>query len=297
MGRGLGGAVPAPAAADPIGNELKPRQGDQLDAIEDLDELAEQDLAAVVAEELEPVDGLELTPQEQALRDNLDRRLADAAVVRALAAEGFAGKNYARFEMQLAEYGMAVLPGFIKHGKIWAHCARGGVRLTPTEADLRALEADGGQGAHDLAATTVAVTVKKFRKLALVQGRWSPEGGASLTTYFMGLVRWVFPNELRRWRRERLSDLITFAPEELPDDEYDHEFADPAHGVAYRDVMRGCLARFSDKQRDVVGLSCLDLEQGEIAAVLGLSSARAVEGRLHRLRQDPATRGKVVGHA
>src|SRR5262249_8550976 len=41
-----------------------------------------------------------------------------------------------------------------------------------------------------------------FVRDALIEGSWSPEGGASLTTYFVGACLAVFPNAFRRWHTE-----------------------------------------------------------------------------------------------
>jgi hypothetical protein len=44
-----------------------------------------------------------------------------------------------------------------------------------------------------------------FRQNALIESGWTCEGGASITTYFMGACLYDFPNEFRRyWASEQL---------------------------------------------------------------------------------------------
>lgn len=145
----------------------------------------------------------ELDPVAKAPQDNLDQRYTDQAVINALAESGFSGPLYGWFEYELSRYGVNMIASWIKSGKIWGHCRKRGFGLLVTDIDRSHLQADQWQAAHDLASSTVVVTLEKFRKLALLERRWNADGGTTITTFFMGLVAYTFPNEYRQWRTSR----------------------------------------------------------------------------------------------
>lgn len=65
---------------------------------------------------------------------------------------------------------------------------------------------------QSLANDTVSQGILDFRERALIGGGWSPQGGASLKTYFVGRCVFAFPNFYRKWcteqdHRRRLSVL------------------------------------------------------------------------------------------
>ena len=56
---------------------------------------------------------------------------------------------------------------------------------------------------EDLAVETVARALPFFRQRALVEGGWKPEGGASLSTYFVNFLPFQFANAYREWHRNQ----------------------------------------------------------------------------------------------
>lgn len=130
----------------------------------------------------------------------------------------------------------------------------------------------------------VAVALRRFREQALVGGGWRADGGASLTTYFMGACLAVFPNEFRklradrrRWRAQDVAGATITAAN--PD-----RTADPADEIAGAWRVRHELARLDARARAIVALRMDGYRQEEIAEMLGEASVRAVEGVLYRLR-------------
>jgi hypothetical protein len=53
------------------------------------------------------------------------------------------------------------------------------------------------------ASETVALAVNSFKQQALIEGRWTPDGEATLRTYFIGGCVFVFPNLYRKWLADR----------------------------------------------------------------------------------------------
>jgi len=63
---------------------------------------------------------------------------------------------------------------------------------------------------EELVAEAVADGLIHMRKHGLLGRKWSPEGGATLTTYFVNTVVLCLPSALRRWRSTRGGPLIAW---------------------------------------------------------------------------------------
>jgi DNA-directed RNA polymerase specialized sigma24 family protein len=221
--------------------------------------------------------------------DNAERRHADQALIAALALEGFAGPRYERFENELARYGISVLCGWMLSGYIFQRTTTLGFALHPTDHELEELyrQRDSREA---LASMTVALTLPDFRDRALIGGGWRVDGGASLSTYFVRACLYVFPNEYRRWCRQRerwrRQDSLDQA---LTTSRADHA-ADPAAVTLAVKHVRDHLADLPSPTRELVALHLDGYTHAEIAELLGERSARAVEGKLHRWRTEQQRR-------
>lgn len=223
-----------------------------------------------------------------------DRLVADRELVAVLAACDFGGPRYDRFVNELARYGMAVLCGWMHSGYVFALSAGRGLPVSPSQDELDQLHRDP-EVRQEIATMVVAVALRRFRERALVGGGWQADGGASLTTYFMGACLAVFPNEFRRYRAQRQRWRRQNA-------------ADPAIAAAARnaepsmaDVVAGTfqvkanLAGVDARTRAIVTLRMYGYHQQEIAEMLGERSARAVEGVLYRWRRSEVRRIREEG--
>jgi DNA-directed RNA polymerase specialized sigma24 family protein len=178
-----------------------------------------------------------------------------------------------------------VLQAWIYSGSVFAFLASRKMSVAPSEGELRELREDA-DARLALAGSTVAVALPKFKARALETGQWTVDGGASLTTYFMGATLYAFVNEFRRWRIERRKHLRQTPSAVTHDDPPGTHCLDPGTLVAATDAARRAYAEFgSDRIRDMVFLRTLGYTQEEIAETLSASSARAVEGVFHRLRK------------
>jgi DNA-directed RNA polymerase specialized sigma24 family protein len=215
-----------------------------------------------------------------------DRELRDE-----LARHGFAGQQYERFQEELARYGTGVLRAWMRTGYIFSLASFRGFALHPTDTELEELHRDPG-ARDELANMTVCKALPRFRERALIGSGWQYERGASLTTYFMGTCLEVFPNEFRKHRAEAKNRQF---------ESYDPAFvileadasADPAVQVAGNFHVRDRLRDAEPRTRAVVALTIDGYTQKEIAEVLGMSSARAVEGVLRRWRELERAAGEV----
>jgi len=217
------------------------------------------------------------------LQENLERRAGDRRLVEQLARDGFAGRRYELFENELAKYGVSVLRGWMATGTIFQRVARLGYRLHPTGRELEELYRDS-EVRDELATMTVALALPRFREQALVGKGWRYEGGASITTYFMGATLYAFPNEFRKWRNQRegwrRQDYGDYTANGLR-----HQVANDDTDTLVLGDLRVAqdLARLKPRCRDIVMLTLQCYSQDEIAEILGIS-VRAVEGVLHRWR-------------
>ena len=219
----------------------------------------------------------------QSGRDTLDRRLADQKLIDALRADGFTGSRYDQFQTTLVAYGISVMQSWMLSGRIFKLTAERGYPLAPTPDELDELSNDS-HVRDELANMTVALALPRFRQEALVGGGWRVDGGASLTTYFMGTCLSIYPNEFRshrtaekRWRRANRVEAIHLDPAARCG-------PGPDAVVTGNLGLRGDLADLDPLTAAVVALTVDGHSQGEIAELLDLPSARAAEGILYRWR-------------
>ena len=116
---------------------------------------------------------------------------------------GSPGPRFDQFRDELARYAVSVLSGWMYSGYVFQLAARRGFVLRPTAAELDEIHRDPRALRQELAVMIVAVALLAFREHALVGGGWRANGGASLTTYFLGACLTAFPNEFRKHRSQR----------------------------------------------------------------------------------------------
>lgn len=154
----------------------------------------------------------------------LARLQADHEIVLELQLSGFDPDTEAwrEFATVLAEYGYSVFKGWFITGaarQIAAgHAGGRGVRGLGKLPDALQLDADD---AHALAAELVEVAIEAFRSKTLLHSdpgkRWSPTGGASLKTFFVGRCLMELPDAYVKWHRRERRAL------RAPDDHHDGE--------------------------------------------------------------------------
>src|SRR6516164_18226 len=116
---------------------------------------------------------------------------ADRDLLAALAQEDFQGPLWDRFAHDLATYGISVMQGWIRSGKIFAELSARNIRHSAGSSWRGPMTT---QDATDIAVETVARAIVSFRDKMLLNSRWSPEGGASIATSFITQCLFQFPN-------------------------------------------------------------------------------------------------------
>lgn len=218
------------------------------------------------------------------------RRLADAFLVEALRADGFQGRSYSRFEEELARYGMAVISSWISTGKIFTQASRQGFPLKRPSRPLTPDESD------ELAMESTARALRSFKRMALQEGRWRPDGGADLKTYFLGACVLEFANVYRQFSRS-----IAREREFIPLDEEIESAAslesDPIGDLEQQMFAKATIAdMLRTGKLDSTTAAALQLMGNgytitEVANILGVSPRLIARRRqqLRRLTEDAAT--------
>jgi DNA-directed RNA polymerase specialized sigma24 family protein len=270
---GGGGAAGEVPAGEACADSLQPanRAGVELERAVPLD--------AVLAN-MSPA----FTADTRRLQESLQRRTADRELLDELAAGDFTGRRYQRFEEELAAYAMSVLRGWMHSGYVFKLTAARGFALNPSDAELDELFRDSDVR-EELAIMTVALALPRFKKKALVGGGWRYEGGASISTYFMGSCLYVFPNELRkrrvqrrRWHLQDHGDPALAAPRT-------DKTNDPATITTGNAFVREHLEQVDSRTRAILAATLDGYSQEEIVEMLDETSVRAVEGVVHRWRK------------
>lgn len=206
-----------------------------------------------------------------------DRLRADADLVMRLGLTRYKGPDWEAVAERLAAYGMRVMTAWILNGAVRSKCHEKGWP-GPWNEECRDFEV-----ASDLAALTVVRALTKFREV-LISGRWSPTGGASLATYYIGqcLLRWA--NVFQEWSRDERRRI------RLPPDGWTPK--EPHSDASISDLLnRLTIDELAPKGSDVRAI--LELRDHgyaweEIAVVTGRSLG-SVRGAVRRLRESVRT--------
>lgn len=211
---------------------------------------------------------------------------ADAELVECLRKFDFAGPVYEAFTDYMYRYGISVLRGWLRTGKIFSVCREIGIGLPAPPRGWA--DEEYADDREELAMRTVVRAMNSFRQRALVDGLWKPDGGASLRTFFIGRCKGEFANAYRAWYRAQPA---TSPGHRFPlplNERLAERFADPGPDpeaqVLMRDRLREALAGIPNKRTQAaIFLTELGYSQEEIAGILGCRK-RAVEGLLRRHR-------------
>jgi DNA-directed RNA polymerase specialized sigma24 family protein len=237
----------------------------------------------------------ELTEPDPA-RQAAEARLAEADLVERVLFEIKLGSKYeGPAHRQLFEdlwiYAWPVIKAFLRTNRMnqlvrrYLQHGYGYVSISPEDmVVLHQSEAERDALALDV----IAIAVESFRKRAIVRRQWSPTGGASLRTWFIGTCAINFPRAYERWSRDRADRVTRVAKRhELDLDAVGTEFqrraSDPSVIVTSRSDLQALIDRAQPTTKLILGLLMEGHTQAEIAAELGLT-VRAVEGRIYRFR-------------
>ncbi|MFD5475572.1 hypothetical protein [Streptomyces sp. NPDC127105] len=214
-------------------------------------------------------------------------RAVDARIVDLLRADNFQGPRYEKTTTRLMEYGWLTINKWTGTGEIFVQARRVG-RPVPLHMTAPGWNADDRA---EVATDTVIAGLDLFLEHGLIRGKWTPDGGASLTTYFVGACIRSFHRVYDRWFRG-----MQMGQAELDRSVADHDGAsadreipdqratDPFYAAATHEEIKRILPYITDtKVRRGLALRALGYTQQQAAAEVGLTE-KALEGRIGRLR-------------
>ena len=240
--------------------------------------------------------GKEEKQEAAEIAERLARLAADRNRITEFRAMNFAGPKFEIFKADLAAYGYPIIRSWIRRGLIYKLTKDRGRGVTCSDSVREHLTRDVIDR-RELALETVAQALRLFVRHALIEGTWSPEGGASLTTYFVGACLAVFPNVFRRWHTEHqhwqrtefcgLGQPSENASRNRLDQRFDH---DPADTVVSTQIFLRELKAMPDRVRFAVAAVVLHgASYAEIAKELN-TTEEAVKQLLHRYRTEARRR-------
>lgn len=213
----------------------------------------------------------------------IDRLAADVDLHMRLALQEFKGKEYEEFRRELARYGLDVMTGWLRSGKIFARMKDRGYGLTPVDPDLFDHEDQ-----DELARETVAKALWHFHHDVLLRRQWDAGKGARLTTYFVGQCLIRFANIYRDWRRQEMRTRDLLEPHEAIEmNEPEPRTTDDPQwlAVARLQIRRGTRGIQDPRLRPVLERIVAGARHSDIAEELGIS-VKTIERMLanHRHR-------------
>ncbi|MDA3624142.1 hypothetical protein OU415_01770 [Saccharopolyspora sp. WRP15-2] len=200
----------------------------------------------------------------------------DKALCDRLREAGCKGPLWERAAVTFAKLGWSVMEAWLVTGVIAGKCREKG---RPVELPRDWTPEDR----EELVAAAVATGLETFRQ-ALESGRWKPDQGASLRTYFVGSCVLAFPNVLRRWQSERTRyrKAKDFLKQEVAARE---DYIKPVDVVDAVDALKRLSSGENERNRAIWGLYHLyEHTPAEIAHVMGMSPG-AVSAVLRRMAQ------------
>jgi DNA-directed RNA polymerase specialized sigma24 family protein len=213
---------------------------------------------------------------------HLKRIIADAELLLALQLAGFEGAQWEAFADALAGYGFQVMRAWIRSGKVFIRCREKKIRGSPSPPDRLPNRED----AEDLAIETVGIAIRKYRDTVLVANRWSPRGGASLKTFFIGQCLIRFPNVYDRWERQQRhwSHQPLHDCDEASRWQDSDAYNDPERTVITALELDQALSRLDQRTTEVLQLTALGFSQSEISRLLACTE-KAIELVIYRHRR------------
>ncbi|MEU6790811.1 hypothetical protein ABZ907_03865 [Nonomuraea wenchangensis] len=268
------------------------------------DPIAEQEASGLIAAAVAETER-ELAPGLVEGKDARQARLEQDHQMVLLLQQDLARGCFDRFNKTAGEllgYGLPILIRWLRSEKIFARVneirarinqarmRRGLSALPPVERAMSDWRRHSRDDIDQLAFELAEEGIKRFRR-TVEEGRWSPDGGAALTTYYVGGCLIAFEAVYRRWCKSKFSDggvqhvgltddldgLPTLRPARV---------RGPEEQVVVRDEIRRTMGKIKDPQiRQIVWDRSRGYTQAEAATRNGLTE-KAAEGRLGRIRKN-----------
>lgn len=222
-------------------------------------------------------------PDARLAAESLERRQADMEICNELALAGFRGPGWDRYALELARYGYAVMMAWLKSGEMFSQCKAKGCNLGPPPLEWTV------DDRAELANETVALAVNSFKQQALIEGRWDPDEGAALKTYFIGSCIFAFPNLYRKWLTDSATLRRLTSIEQYTEDRSSAPQDPGEMAITRLRIQEGFNCIPDDRTKSAVLLQEMGYTYAEIGEMLQITS-RAVDGLIRRQHERGADR-------
>ncbi|WUI04163.1 hypothetical protein OHR68_20975 [Spirillospora sp. NBC_00431] len=247
-----------------------------------------------------PVNRDMITPEERQRR-----REGDVDLIKALRAARYKGRLFDLFCAEYAEYGCRIMITLMRSGEIISRCARMPPRR-PRPLPISETPRWTDDDIRELADETVTLALGVFVTRALREGRWDPNGPASLRTYFVNCCILQYPNVFSRWRGQRKNwednalldrgECVSTSAETVTAAGASTEWSDPTATIALDTVIREeLLGSLKPRERIIMELRARGHSQVQIAEFLHLpvTTVRGVVDRVRNRAKGDADRWRA----
>lgn len=242
-------------------------------------------------------DGQEQEPSFAGAIDDLmsevRRHSGDRGLYELLRASGFRAEYWDLLAEEFVRYGYRVLLAWLATGKIIRKCVMQGHGAPYVPPWVMTDDPEAREVRQELVGETLANGLVIFRG-NLEAGRWDPNAGRSLTTYFVAACLYAFPNVLRRWRNgeakwEKATEVMLREGAFLIEPHYH-----PVSVVDATVMLESLVADEDERDAQVIRLHFYGYQKTEIAHVLGMSESAVYRViRRWRARARPRLEGET----
>lgn len=189
-------------------------------------------------------------------------RAAEAQIVLMLQLQNFdaATPEWQTLQTALIEYGYGVFMAWTKAGVVRRMASQhgGGRGVYGLEKIPEAFRLEHDE-AHELVADLVATAVESFRTKTLADRRktWTPTGGASIKTYFVGRVFMELPAAYLRWKKSNRS--LGVSLDHLDERHHVHTENDALDAVEIEELLEGNTRTMFELQQ--AGMTLLEIAE------------------------------------
>ncbi|MFD9082497.1 sigma-70 RNA polymerase sigma factor region 4 domain-containing protein [Streptomyces erythrochromogenes] len=217
-------------------------------------------------------------------RGNPEKLAADRALYERLQQLDFAGREMDLLREDLWLYGWKCLSAWTKDGTIIEKCGERDIVVLARWFEVEALKRRG-ELRDEVVHAAVEYAVRTFTEEYLRDGRWNPDKGATMRTYFLGTCMYAFRDAFRNWAGRYRRSLFSAADPLVQAELYaPYGYYDSYDTTVFRETIRRIMENAGPEIRAICG--CIweaKMTHKEIGDELGISS-RAVEGHMRRLR-------------
>ncbi len=212
--------------------------------------------------------------------DPLDRLLGDRDLLLQLQLANFVGPMWDRVGEEFARYGMSVWRGWMYTGQAYIEASRSAPgSVTSPEVPLTADDIES------IINDVITLALIAFRDKVLRAGKWDPQRGASLKTFFIGQCKFQFRDVYRKFERERARHRALHL-EDIGKEATSLPFPSADSRLIEEETRQDFLQSLSTElARRILELKDSGYNHSEIASMLDLEDHRAVTNALHYQRR------------